>query len=161
MLAGGGALLWGLAIHPLLVRASRSWPSVRGTILSSDQAVETTHGEVDGSAGAIIFKACIAYEYVVDGQRYLCRKICVGGELNTSSAQRAQARLDRYPAGKQVRVFYFPGYPAFACLERTAEGTLLLVLGGLIFMVIGFSFWKSARGSRPASGRSRDAPRWR
>ena len=82
----------------------------------------------------------IEYEYVVKNQLYRCKKICVGGELNPSDVGRAKVRLRRYPLGEEVRVYFCPSYPAFACLEQRAEGSWLLVLIGTIFFVGGIGY---------------------
>jgi hypothetical protein len=140
MLAGGGVVVWGLVGQRGLVGASQSWPLAEGTILHSEVRSKRVAGGGHSHTKGRVYYAFIDYEYVVDNQLYLCRKICVGGELNTSNYERAAARVIPYPVGRQVKVYYYPGYPAFACLERTAEGTWLVVLIGLALGVIGYFF---------------------
>ncbi|MHC5003106.1 MAG: DUF3592 domain-containing protein [Planctomycetota bacterium] len=109
-----------------------AWPTTTGRIVAS-HVVQERHG---GSGGAT-YAAHIEYEYEVDGRPLRSRRICVGGELNTSFKSRAENRCAMYPTGAEVDVFYDPERPEHACLERSREGAGLMLLLGNGFVVFG------------------------
>jgi hypothetical protein len=81
--------------------------------------------------GTNIYSARIQYEYEVRGRRLFGKKICMGGEMDTSFRSRAEARCRRYRPGKTVQVYYNPAKPNLCCLEPTAKlGPLLYAIGG-------------------------------
>jgi len=129
-----GAILCAL-YKAVQVKCSHSWSRTKGEVLESE-VVRDVSGDVQGATRT--FGARLRYQYIVDGQKFECGTLCVGGELNTGSRQRAQDRCDQYPVGSQVDVYYNPKNPRKACLEQRGEGALILILIGAVFLVIGY-----------------------
>ena len=108
----GAAVFIFFALPPLQYSATaKSWPSVPGTITRSEVKVWKRDGNTH-------YESDIAYSYTVEGKNYSSTKITVGdGSLdnNVSKAKRLQAE---YPVDKEVDVYYDPGLPESAVLDR-------------------------------------------
>jgi hypothetical protein len=111
-------------------RASESWPSVQGIVVSS--SVQSTNDRDDDP----YYSASVTYEYSVDGVTYSCGRVSY--DTTRGRLKDAQEKVKRYPKGKQVEVHYNPGNPDVAVLEpgRTGEPYPWLGLGGA-FTVVG------------------------
>ena len=59
--------------------------------------------------------ARITDKYVVGGKKYISSQISIGEDLGNDDVQ---AKLERYPKGRVVEVFYDPAKPGKAVLER-------------------------------------------
>nr|NIR44600.1 DUF3592 domain-containing protein [Gemmatimonadota bacterium]NIU51910.1 DUF3592 domain-containing protein [Gemmatimonadota bacterium] len=85
------------------------------------------------------------YTYWVAGHEFTGRRYALGGELDTSSRARAEARCAKYPEGSEPEVYYNPSNPKDACLERVQEGKgfTLLIAGAFaavgVVMLSGFN----------------------
>ena len=115
-------------------RASTAWPFAEGTITESKV--------VPGSEGTLHPR--IAYEYRVNGQSYQGARLNVAHKNFGTTGTYAQTRVDRYPMGARVQVFYNPAKPAQSALEPgvtvgayvTLSIGLLLVVSAVIQYVI-------------------------
>jgi hypothetical protein len=117
------------------VRQSQAWPSASGTVLKSRISRSTTF--IKGR-NVTRYTPLVDYEYSVNGKQYKGKEIMFGWAPNYRSEGRAQAYMDRYPAGSQVTLFYNPSKPREAVLERHFSGQLGDFLIGLLAAVI---FW--------------------
>ena len=93
-----------------LGRASRAWPSVKGTIISSE--IRSDYFPFRGR----FYQPAITHRYWVSGRVFESDSIStrsIGG-----SEEAAQAVVNRYPPGETVDVFYVPSAPSNAVLER-------------------------------------------
>ena len=100
-----------------------SWPHVRGVIVESE-----LRNTIDDQV------AHVAYEYSVQGCLHRSTQVSYSGMLNATS-ERA-CRVDRYPVGLGVDVFYDPAAPARAVLECSASGAWRVpLLIGLALLV--------------------------
>lgn len=112
LFSGTVALLFGIYILQLpMAAASLSWPTVEGSILSSE-VYEQCCGEY--SEG---WFPKVSYRYSVAGKEYISDKVefVSMGDGNTSYF--ALQVIRRYPVGKQVKVYYNPLDPDVAVLE--------------------------------------------
>jgi hypothetical protein len=127
---GIGLGIWGWNVLTD-ARASESWPTTEGQVISS---------EVDHSSdaeGGDSYQPQISYRYEVDDQTYEADRIRFG-QNSYSSSRQAEAEANRYPVGRQVEVFYEPGRPENAVLEPGASMGSYLGLGlGGTFLTIG------------------------
>jgi hypothetical protein len=122
-----------------LARASESWPSAEGRILSS------TIVKHEGS-----FTPKISYEYSVKEEKFTGDEVNYNG-LETDQ-ETAAAYVAKYPAGLTVRVFYDAEEPQTSVLEPglreggcaflpVAVVTLVLFSMGVGFLYFHISAW--------------------
>jgi hypothetical protein len=128
--AGVALAIWGWSILER-ARASAAWPTMTGTVVSSDVRSERTPGK------GVTYWPEVHYEYVVDGTTYSSNRIRFG-EYGTDRAQPARAIANRYRTGDAVVVHIDPEDPARAVLEAGAGWSSYGILGGgVLFLVVG------------------------
>ncbi len=109
-------------------RRSRAWPSVLGTIKTSDTVLGPS-----GSSGFLL-----EYSYAVDGHEHSGNRIAMAPPGWFALGSTAQL-LQKYPKRKQVSVFYDPANPAVCTLETGSPRALwsYYAIAGM-FAVIAF-----------------------
>jgi hypothetical protein len=113
---------------------SLTWPSVIGSVVSS--AVETRRStDSDGHTSTSHYPR-ITYEYDVQGHRYRSDRFAFGGLVSSGGYAGAQAVVDRYVPGNQIRVYYNPQQPSEAVLERAAPTSKVLNWVAVFILVI-------------------------
>jgi hypothetical protein len=137
VLIGVGSTWLGVATT-LRARASASWPSVDGSVLSAAIDRESRRsGSGSSSTTSPIWRPLVSYEYAVDGTRHEGQRISYG-EYATGEIAEAEAVVKRYPLGAAVRVHYDPDDPRQAVLEPGTAGIPWFFLAiGSVFSVIG------------------------
>jgi hypothetical protein len=122
-------LLFALA-DVLRTRASADWPATAGTVVRS--TLEATAPQANGPSRRAAWRAAIRYHYTVEGASHSGQRVSFAspGPLERAAAE---ALLQRYPVGADVRVFYRPDAPAESVLEPGLSGFpwLSLSLAGL------------------------------
>lgn len=129
-LSSGAQRLWRGA-------ASEHWPSAEGKVLFSRVNTSETR---DGEGGrGVAFSPQFAYTYEVAGVKHFNNRRRFG-QIEGSGEQWAEDIAARYPAGKGVRVSYFPADPDVAVLEpgNSSEG-LWLPGVGLVALLFGLA----------------------
>lgn len=140
----GGAIFFVFALPPLQYAASsKSWPTVQGVITRSDIDVWNRDGKTH-------YQPDIAYTYYLDDKQYSSSKINAGEapmDNNVNSAKKIQSK---YPAGKEVTVWYDPELPASSALEPGIKtGDILLASIAAIFFLVGiFPFYKGLKAKK-------------
>jgi hypothetical protein len=138
LIALGVVWMAGLAfIHVRAVgkaKASETWPTTIGKILSSEVLVEESR---DGE-GSTWYNPVVAYSYSAAGRTIEGSRIRFGN-VRRGSQKKAEAVLANYRPGAPVTVRYNPEKPDEAVLETQKPGPLYLVLalGGLVFIAVG------------------------
>jgi hypothetical protein len=124
-MAGFGAKQW------LTARASTSWPTTEGKVISSEVVKKR------GNKGRITYAPEVVYEFTVNGTRRMHDDVSFG-DYSSSSPSHAHEVVARYPVGKQVTVFYSeddsvlePG-SSWAVLIMPGIGAVFLLVGGLM-----------------------------
>ena len=98
-----------------LAKRSADWPAVDGVIVESEQ--ESYYRRSRRSSGYVHI-AKVTYSYTVDGQIYQTYPVSIGEPRVESIDQKnVQLVLDKYPLGKEVKVYYDPENPETAVLE--------------------------------------------
>ena len=116
-------------------QASQTWPSVMGRVVTSNIEISHSHDSDGGSSTA--YTPRIVYEYEVLGHRYHGDRVNFGATLGYGNANTAQAVVDRYVPGNNIRVYYDPNNPGEAVLERTAgSSSKILVWVGIFILAI-------------------------
>ena len=121
-----------------------SWPTVTGTITSSE--IETER-DMDRR---IMHSIRLRYAYEVDGRRYTWAQIQHNATTHFRDEAEAKRFLAAYPVGQQVPVYVNPGNPQDALLRpgKTVAGPAMIVLGGF-FAVMGLIFGVKTALIRP------------
>jgi len=123
LVTGLGTLFLAISIVRLYkFSTSKTWLSTTGEIISSE--METKRG---GRGRSVTYHAALVYDYSVEGTKYSGSRICFG-DYGSSNPNHARQILNRYPAGKQVNVYYNPSKPEDSVLERRLSWTVYLAL---------------------------------
>lgn len=129
LLIGGGLAFWGWNILQE-ARASASWPTVDGTVLTSS-VEHRTDGEGDD-----IYSPLVVYRYTVNGRTFTNDTIKQLREAYDSRRE-AEGITSAYPVGIKVNVHYDPDQPERSVLEAgVSAGSYLVLSIGVIFVVL-------------------------
>ena len=113
------------------VMASRAWPAATGRIVAAKVGRETQQGDADEPDRTVFFPS-IEYEYEAGGMRQRGNRIAFD-QRTYSKPGEAEMVLEGFPVGGAVEVFYNPGKPGEAVLEkRGSSGVVLMAVGGLM-----------------------------
>ena len=131
---------------------STSWPSVPGTIVESK--VRAFKVRLFGRDHEPSFRADVTYEFYVAGMPYTGDTISFNpGSTHPMSVT---SRVQQYPLGKTVLVYYDPEDPSRSVLQPGSGGititlfTGFMLLGGAIGMI-----WVIARLKKETSSRQK------
>ena len=122
-------------------RASGSWPSTFGRVVSSEVRVEES-SDSDGRT-TTWYNPVVTYTYTAAGKARQSSRIRFGN-YRSGSRGKAEAMVAPYPAGSSPAVRYNPDNPDECVLETRGPSPLYLVMAifGLIFVGFGL-FWNS------------------
>jgi hypothetical protein len=95
---------------------SATWPSTEARIIRS--SIEEEERVAEKQRRYTVYKPHIEYSYSVNGQTYTNTTIDFA-DLAATHAERAKNLISQYPAGASTTVFYNPGHPAEAVLQRS------------------------------------------
>lgn len=115
------------------VRASQNWQATSGRVLMSYVDPRRSHRSTGGTSTA--YYPVVVYEYAVNGQRLQSNRIRFGGEIGYGWTSPAQKKVDEYPQGALIEVFYNPDQPTEAVLERTARSSNRLLTCGAVLII--------------------------
>ena len=96
-------------------RSVESWPSTTGKVIKSYVKEELDHDPENGSM--LMYSPHIEYEYIVDSVRYIDSRV---GLVEGASSWKAPAerKVNLFPDGLDVEVYYNPNKPEESYLER-------------------------------------------
>lgn len=131
----GGVIVYLGCLSYMKSRASQSWPTAQGAVVSSEVTAHRSRSRK--GRRRTTYGAEVRYEYTANGVKYSSDKISFG-EYRTHNSGPAQATVDRYPPGAEVVVYYNPDQPEEAVLEPGKMGgiMILFIVGGM-FGVVG------------------------
>lgn len=112
------------------IKESKSWPSVKGKVVSSTIDVRQTE-----SNGKMIdmFYPKVRYGYFVSGTQFYNDKISFG-DYGTNKRRDARKVCNKYPENSEVTVYYNPMNPKNSVLKRSGG------LGNFISLAVGILF---------------------
>lgn len=111
---------------------SESWPSVEGVVISSEVV---THRHNDGDRS---YSPEILYDYVVNGETLSGNWIKHGNDFSSE----ARRYVNKYRAGKTVKVYYNVEDPSEAVLEPGVDfSTWTFPLLGAFIALLGIIFF--------------------
>ncbi len=144
LLCGGGIILLFAGVGVFLIYTSykgrqkagesQKWPSTAGQIVEA-RVTRSMHTDSDGDT-SYSYAPYVRYTYQVAGQEFTGDKITFGFKQTHSQEQKANQALARFPMGGQVSVYYDPTNPAEAVLERTAGGSTVSLVLGIVFLAV-------------------------
>ena len=150
ILVGGAILFFGVK-SLISAKASESWPTTKGKIVSS--SVDSKRSDNNGTT----YHAEVLYEYGVDGRIHSSNEVAFGG-YSSSDPSHAREIVSKYPAGAEVAVHYSPTSPTKSVLETGISGQTFFLPGfGAIFFLAGigmFIFMPGVIQRQRATGRA-------
>lgn len=141
-----GLAILGFGLRSLhLTRQAEHWPTVQGTVISSDFDSNTD------SDGDTTYRAEITYAYNVLGRDYAGEKIAFGYS-GSSSYNFHHDIYDALPDGAEVAVRYDPQRPERAVLSfGLNQSIMFLLIFGAVWTVFTLGmvamFWLSGQGA--------------
>ena len=118
------------------VREIETWQGTTGKIVESE--VCGGWARVGTGRSTWIEKPKIAYRYVVNGREYIGHDIAPT-EIDTSSKLDAVKKIEPYPVGKEVTVYYDPSTPQDSVLQKKASPVAFAAFGliGVVMLSVG------------------------
>ena len=147
LLGGAGTLLYGIRALSLAKR-SEQWPTVEGTILSSEIEQESHTSDVGGHVDTYTeYFPAVEYEYRYGEEAYRSRRILFAN-VNYKHSE-AQAIVAQYPVGSRTRVYFDPENPKLSVLQKGVaryggKYAIPFVVGGG-FLLLSLGAWFLAR----------------
>lgn len=114
-------------------KASQSWPSTDGKIISTSIRLDQIDDE---DSTRIRFIPQVHFEYEVNGALFEGKRIIYGSEPNFGSREKAQDFLRAYTEGSFVKVFYNPENPVEAVLSQGMRKMGASLIVGIILIVL-------------------------
>jgi len=107
-------------------RQSRNWPTVPGTVVTSQLITRTDVRltMIRALLTTTLYGVKIRYRYTVDGRSLEGGRVGLTGGGLARSDGAARIRLTKYPVGRRVTVHYQPNKPENAVLETVVHGQL-------------------------------------
>lgn len=135
LMGGFGLLLIVLAVlqKNKAKKAAESWPTASGVVEKSELSVR--HDTDSDGTSSTTYAAHVVYSYKVDGLSY--SNDAIGFGSSSGGRKKAQKKLEEYPAGKSVTVYYDPEKPEKAVLEPVATTFGIMLALGIILIVLG------------------------
>ena len=122
-------------------KASETWPTTTGKVLSSEVVEEESRD--DDGASSTWYNPVVTYSYTAGGGVLQSRRIRFAN-MRQATRKKAEEIVARYPEGSSPLVRYNPEKPAEAVLETQKPGPLYLVMAAFGLLFVGFGlFWRS------------------
>lgn len=131
----GGAVLFAGIKSLVSAKASESWPTVQGKVVSSQ--VDSKRSDKGGTT----YHAEVLYEYLVEGQLQSSNRVAFGG-YGSSDPSHARQIVNKYPPGSEVTVHYSPSSPGESVIETGISGRTFFLPGfGAVFFCAGLAMF--------------------
>ena len=131
-----GFLLFFLNLRAILrAKASETWETTKGVILSSELVKQNMTGESSTS-----YKPKVDYEYYIQKNTYKSKRVYFGSNIMTTlKKSKSQDIVDKYPKGREVTVYYDQTNEKISVLETGIKSEIVVgLILGIIFVLIGF-----------------------
>jgi hypothetical protein len=130
---GGGLGFGGLRARRK-AKAASSWPTVSGTILSTEVVTHRSSGGAKHGT-RVSYEPVVKYSYSVDGKEFKDGRI---GFVDVSGGKgAAEKRIAAFASRTDLVVHYNPKDPKEAVLDPKASGSLGLFAIGIFLIVVG------------------------
>lgn len=116
-----------------------SWHETGGTVVKSGVVLGESvfGGDDEQGQSQPMYSPDISYTYQVENMLYTSDRDSFAGKSSYSKAEKAELIAAKYPDGSKVTVFYNPSKPEEAVLERSAKGSAVLLVAGIVFLIVG------------------------
>jgi Protein of unknown function (DUF3592) len=120
---------------------AETWPSRKGVVTKSYASHHS--GGLGRISGGPYWKAEICGSYSDNGEKFCVSRIRYGGFRFGENKTIALETVARYPAGKEIDVYYSPQNPKETVLEaHSSWAEMLILLGlGIGFLLLPFFLW--------------------
>lgn len=120
------------------VRRARHWPAAPGRIIAAHSTTRAVRrpssGNKDTDADIELRNfADIRYEFEVDGKKYPGTRVSIAEDLGNGDVA---GTLKRYPANKEIIVYYNPADPRETVIERDMPANSFQAMGWLITILV-------------------------
>jgi Protein of unknown function (DUF3592) len=128
-----GLLLLATIVKYIEVWRAKSWLAVPGRIVSAKSVDRRVKRPGVDNGDEVRNFAGVTYEFEVQGKKRKGSRVSIGEDLGNFEVAET---LMRYPAGKNVTVYYNPENPDQAVLERDSPKHLFQILGLFIAALV-------------------------
>lgn len=112
-------------------KQSKDWPTVSGIVKQSDVEYQSS------SDGPGTHHANVQYDFIINGITYSGDDVAYG-DFGSSDSSHARKIVNRYPVGKEVKIYYLPEDPYECVLEPGTKLQAWFLPGfGMIFFTVG------------------------
>jgi hypothetical protein len=112
----------------------QSWIETRGKVLSAHVQARQQAGEDE-----MLYFLTVSYQYVVNGEWLTGNRIALADDAGTTLQAWAERRLNDYPEGEEIAVYYNPAEPTEAVLHPVHMNTnwknVGIAIGLLLFAI--------------------------
>lgn len=116
---------------------AKSWPTTNGEIIVSEMTVDRG-GSGSSRRSSTQYGFRIQYEYKVAGEIFVSNRVFVG-QITSNYDDGVRKLLAKYPISQAVTVYYNPENFMAAVLEPGKIGSVLFVVIGFVFLVMGLT----------------------
>ncbi len=132
LLAGLGCIIVNL-VQRKRAKEAETWPIVPGVVISSGLQEKRSYDSDSGTS--ISYEPVVQYKYSIMGQEFTGDHISFGNAAY--DYRTASRKIAPYPQDTQVSVHYDPDNPLNAVLETKVAGSVVFLIVGIVFMLIG------------------------
>lgn len=138
ILIGGGLQFFVFILLVYQARKTKQWNTTTGKILASE--LSDFNWETDDTGKT--YKASVKYQYIVEGEKYVSKKVYYGDWIAISFSSYMQTLVAQYNVGEEYTVYYNPQNPKKSVLKAgTVLPVYFLLLGALVFIGIGICLY--------------------
>lgn len=138
MLIGGGIQLFVFLFLVYRAKKNKQWNTTNGKILVSELSGFTWDTDNTGQSYTVKIK----YQYIVDGEKYISKKVYYGDWIAISFSSYMQTMVAQYKVGGGCTVYYNPQNPRKSVLKSgVALPIYSLLLSALLFMGVGICLY--------------------
>lgn len=116
--------------------ATQAWTSTQGTVVTSE--VRSFTQWKDG-VQRTLYTPGIVYRFTVNGREYTSDRYSLGAETGWNRSRFAEKKVEEYPAGSPVTIYFNPKAPAESVLDRRLTGGWMiwaLAFGMLVLALV-------------------------
>lgn len=103
--------------------ATQAWTSTQGTVVTSEVRSFT---KWEDGVQRTLYTPGITYRFTVNGREYISDRYSLGAETGWGASRLVEKKVEKYPAGSPVAVYFNPKAPTESVLDRRLTGGWLI-----------------------------------